>query len=136
MRRSNPGQVSLPPSKVSSVVCIIHVALPDDRNATDYETLNSLSSATATVPSAMQKTISDSLRRLPPLIAEQQEKEKDEVLSKLKDLGNTVLGQSSSVVARSLPADLIERVGKFGFSTDNFKFTQQASGGYSMNFGQ
>ena len=65
------------------------------RYVADYETLDSLSSTTSTVPPTMRKTISDSLRRLPPMIAEQQEKEKDEVLSKLKDLGNTVLGQSS-----------------------------------------
>ena len=65
------------------------------RYVADYETLDSLSSTTSTVPSTMRQTISDSLRRLPPMIAEQQEKEKDEVLSKLKDLGNTVLGQSS-----------------------------------------
>lgn len=31
--------------------------------------------------------------RLPPLIAEQQQKEQAEVMGKLKDLGNTVLGE-------------------------------------------
>ena len=45
----------------------------------------------------------------------QQEKEKDEMLSKLKDLGNSLLGN-------------------FGLSTDNFKFDPQDGGGYSMRF--
>ncbi|GAA5987420.1 hypothetical protein JCM11641_002285 [Rhodosporidiobolus odoratus] len=56
-------------------------------------------------------------KRLPQKIEVQQQKEKDEVLGKLKDLGNTVLG-------------------KFGMSTENFKFVQQEGGGYSMQFQQ
>ena len=43
------------------------------------------------------------------------EKEKTEMLGKLKDLGNTVLG-------------------KFGLSLDNFQVNQQEGGGYSINF--
>jgi len=47
---------------------------------------------------------------------EQFEKDKDEMLSKLKDLGNTVLG-------------------KFGMSTDNFKMEQDPdTGSYSIKF--
>ena len=47
--------------------------------------------------------------------AKEFEKEKDEMLGKLKDLGNTVLG-------------------KFGLSLDNFKVNQNANGGYNINF--
>ncbi|GJN89557.1 hypothetical protein Rhopal_002544-T1 [Rhodotorula paludigena] len=53
--------------------------------------------------------------RLPKKIEKQQEKEKEEVVGKLKDLGNMVLG-------------------KFGLSTDNFKMVEQPGGGYSVNF--
>ncbi|GAA5953530.1 hypothetical protein JCM3765_005064 [Sporobolomyces pararoseus] len=55
--------------------------------------------------------------RIPKAIEIQQQKEKDEVLGKLKNLGNTVLG-------------------KFGFSLDNFKMQEQPGGGYSMSFQQ
>eukprot|EP01029_Cantina_marsupialis_P028212 TRINITY_DN775867_c0_g1_i1.p1 TRINITY_DN775867_c0_g1~~TRINITY_DN775867_c0_g1_i1.p1 ORF type:complete len:209 (-),score=49.59 TRINITY_DN775867_c0_g1_i1:141-767(-) len=49
---------------------------------------------------------------------EQQEKMKEEVLSKLKNVGNTILG-------------------KFGLSLDNFQMVKdEKSGGYSVNFQQ
>eukprot|EP01113_Clastostelium_recurvatum_P034295 TRINITY_DN4634_c0_g1_i2.p1 TRINITY_DN4634_c0_g1~~TRINITY_DN4634_c0_g1_i2.p1 ORF type:complete len:276 (+),score=94.52 TRINITY_DN4634_c0_g1_i2:3-830(+) len=55
---------------------------------------------------------------LPAQVKEQQEKDKDEMIGKLKSLGNSILG-------------------KFGLSTNNFQFTQDpATGGYSMNFKQ
>lgn len=57
------------------------------------------------------------LATLPGRIAIQQEKEKDEMLGKLKDLGNGLLG-------------------KFGLSTDMFKFDQQPGGGYNLRFEQ
>lgn len=58
-----------------------------------------------------------SLRLLEPRIEEAQKREVGEVVDKLKDLGNSVLG-------------------RFGLSTDNFKFEPNGQGGYSMNFGR
>jgi len=57
----------------------------------------------------------DAKVRLPPLVKEQQEKETQEMIGKLKDLGNSILG-------------------KFGLSTDNFQFNKDpATGSYSIN---
>ncbi|GBF94265.1 hypothetical protein Rsub_06535 [Raphidocelis subcapitata] len=56
--------------------------------------------------------------RLEPAVKERQEKMKEEMLGKLKDLGNTLLG-------------------KFGLSLDNFKAEKDpGSGGYSIRFQQ
>jgi valyl-tRNA synthetase len=56
------------------------------------------------------------LLRLPPLVKEQQEREKEQMLGQLKDLGNKFLGM-------------------FGLSLDNFKMEQDSStGSYKMNF--
>ncbi|KIZ06993.1 hypothetical protein MNEG_0956 [Monoraphidium neglectum] len=53
-----------------------------------------------------------------PILAERQEKLKDEMLGKLKDLGNTILG-------------------KFGLNLDNFKAERDvATGGYSSTLSQ
>lgn len=56
------------------------------------------------------------IKQLEPQVRERQERLKEEMLGKLKELGNTVLG-------------------KFGLSLDNFKTEQDpASGGYSIKF--
>jgi len=56
-----------------------------------------------------------SLRLLEPRIEQAQKREVGEVVDKLKDLGNSVLG-------------------RFGLSTDNFKFEPNGQGSYSLNF--
>ncbi|KAG9289824.1 hypothetical protein G9A89_015404 [Geosiphon pyriformis] len=62
------------------------------------------------------KNIRNSLTRLPRQISEAQEHEKNEMLGKLKDLGNTILG-------------------KFGLSTDNFNMVKNdETGGYNVQF--
>ncbi|WAQ89734.1 hypothetical protein PtA15_11A425 [Puccinia triticina] len=79
----------------------------------DYNAISKLPE----VPPGLLKEVKASQTRLPPLIAQRSEADKAEMMAKLKDLGNTVLG-------------------KFGMSTDNFKFTPNESGGYSMSFQQ
>ncbi|KAH9175395.1 hypothetical protein EDB89DRAFT_2113222 [Lactarius sanguifluus] len=59
--------------------------------------------------------VNRSLRLLEPRIEEAQKREVGEVVDKLKGLGNSVLG-------------------RFGLSTDNFKFEPNGQGGYSLNF--
>ncbi|KWU47525.1 hypothetical protein RHOSPDRAFT_14087, partial [Rhodotorula sp. JG-1b] len=79
----------------------------------DWNKLETLS----TTPPSLAPQIKAAQRRLPEQIKVQQEKEKDEVLGKLKDLGNMVLG-------------------KFGLSTENFKLQEQPGGGYGLSFQQ
>ncbi|KGB77371.1 hypothetical protein CNBG_3209 [Cryptococcus deuterogattii R265] len=77
----------------------------------DYTLLKTLLPAS----SPLLPSIRRSLIILPPKIKSEEKKQYDEMMSKLKDLGNSLLGN-------------------FGLSTDNFKFEQQPGGGYSMNF--
>ncbi|GAC95916.1 hypothetical protein PHSY_003494 [Pseudozyma hubeiensis SY62] len=67
------------------------------------------------LPPSSKPQISESIKRLEPKAQQAAETEKDEMISKLKGLGDSILGN-------------------FGLSTNNFKFTQQPGGGYSMNF--
>jgi len=97
------------------------------RRAASNEQINSWSSLTSAQedytllleilpPSSPQVTgVKRSLHLLGPRVEQAQKRETSEMLGKLKDLGNNVLGN-------------------FGLSTDNFKFEPNGQGGYSMNF--
>ncbi|ODN88106.1 hypothetical protein L198_06870 [Cryptococcus wingfieldii CBS 7118] len=67
--------------------------------------------------SPLLPSIRRSLVTLPPKIQKQEKEQYDEMMGKLKSLGNSLLGN-------------------FGLTTDNFKFEEQPGGGYSMNFSQ
>ncbi|KAI8050468.1 hypothetical protein BDF22DRAFT_634965 [Syncephalis plumigaleata] len=78
----------------------------------DYEQLEKESSSLA-------PTCRAALLRLPDKLKAREQQEKDEMLGKLKDLGNSVLG-------------------KFGLSLDNFQMkpNDDGSGTYSLSFNQ
>lgn len=69
------------------------------------------------VPSDYGPELRAALERVPRAIQVAGESEKNEMFGKLKGLGNSILGY-------------------FGLSTDNFKMSPQAGGGYSVNFEQ
>ncbi|KAJ7592958.1 TPR-like protein [Mycena floridula] len=69
------------------------------------------------LPSSQTKDIERTISRLKPRAEAAQKKETAEMMGKLKNLGNSLLGN-------------------FGLSTDNFKFEPNGQGGYSMNFSQ
>jgi len=77
----------------------------------DYNALLSLLPPTSPQIAETRRT----LQALKPRVEVAQKQETDEMLDKLKGLGNSVLGN-------------------FGLSTDNFKFVPNGQGGYSMNF--
>ena len=74
-----------------------------------------------------------SLRLLEPRIEEAQKRETGEMVDKLKGIGNSILGERNSP---KLEVTLKSNAGRFGLSTDNFKFEPNGQGGYSLNFSQ
>ncbi|CAL1695387.1 unnamed protein product [Somion occarium] len=97
------------------------------RRAASSEQLNTWSSLASAqedytkllelLPPSQTAEVKRSLQQLKPRVAEAQKRETDEMVDKLKGLGNSILGN-------------------FGLSTNNFKFEPNGQGGYSMNFVQ
>ena len=96
--------------------------------STDYRMLLSLLPESSTQWSEINRT----LRNLEPRVEKQRKEEMGEMMGKLKELGNTVLGSPHN----TSPWGAIRRnfTGNFGLSTDNFKFEPNGQGGYSVNF--
>ncbi|KAF7306655.1 TPR-REGION domain-containing protein [Mycena indigotica] len=91
------------------------------RRAASNEKLGTWSSLTAaqedynTLLKLGDPSVERSLAALKPRLEAAQKRETDEMLGKLKGIGNSILGN-------------------FGLSTDNFQFVPNGEGGYSMNF--
>ena len=60
----------------------------------DYDKLATLPDLTP----LLARQVKQAQTRIPGAIEKQQQKEKDEVMGKLKDLGNTVLGESALLI--------------------------------------
>jgi hypothetical protein len=88
--------------------------------------------------SPLVSSIPTALTKLRPRLELAQKAETEEMMNKLKGLGNTILGMCPApCLGPALLSDLeIDSSGKFGMSTDNFKFTPNGQGGYSMSFVQ
>ncbi|KAF8649853.1 hypothetical protein AX16_005616 [Volvariella volvacea WC 439] len=82
-------------------------------NPLDYNSLLKLLPTSSPQKQGIERT----LRDLKPQVEAAQKREMAEMMDKLKGFGNSILG-------------------KFGLSTDNFKFEPNGQGGYSVNFQQ
>ena len=70
------------------------------------------------LPAAVEREARTAVERLRPLVEAKREEMKAEMIGKLKDLGNSILGN-------------------FGLSTDNFKAEKdETTGSYSIQFVQ
>lgn len=76
----------------------------------DYKTMSGMPH-----PASLEPTLTAALKRLPGKVAAVSEKEKEEMMGKLKGIGDSVLGY-------------------FGLSTNNFQMQKGEGGGYSLNF--
>jgi len=104
-----------------ALTCDEHYTKARIRRAQMYETTDKLDEALKDYNEVLSydranKIALEAAMRLPKQIEERNEKLKEEMMGKLKDLGNMCLKP-------------------FGLSTENFKFQQDPNtGGYSMNF--
>jgi len=93
------------------------------RRGTAYENLDKLAEALDDYKAVLALDPDNAkaragVQRVEPEVLKRQEKMKEEMLGKLKDFGNTILG-------------------KFGLSLDNFKATQDSNtGSYNISFGK
>lgn len=102
----------------------------------DYKHLASL----AATPSSLLPTLRTKMATLPPKVEEAATKEKEEMMGKLKGIGDSVLGESLLFLLRFAfrerqSADILALcTGWFGLSTNNFQMTEQPGGGHSLSF--
>ncbi len=93
------------------------------RRAAAYEAMGELEKSLVDLQKAKEldpgnASVAESLARVQPAVEKEREAMKEEMMGKLKELGNTVLG-------------------KFGLSLDNFKAEKDpATGSYSIKFNQ